>query len=147
MLALFKAIKKEFTDPAGSLYNRATGGVYRDRRPERKSTDAAITYPYVTIQIESAPKRMSFGSGNSTADVAVRFIVTATGATGDADAGSLAESIETLLRDRILTLDTGQMINSVSMHDPYPLPLQRGIGANTGDINEWLVTLVFSVRN
>lgn len=147
MLALFKAIKKEFTDVSGSLYNRAGGGVYLDRRPERQAGDPPITYPYVTVQIESAPKRMSFGSGNSTSDVAVRFITSATGAGGNSDAGELAELIESTLRDRVLTLSAGQMINCVSMHEPYPLSLPRGVATNTGDVFEWLVTLVFSVRN
>jgi hypothetical protein len=147
MLSLFKAIKKEFTDPAGSLFGQADGGIYRDRRPERKSGHPAIVYPYVTVQIESAPKRMSFGSGNSTSDVAVRFIVTASGTSADADAGTLAELIERTLRDRILTLDSGQMINCISMHEPYSLPLQRGLGSNEGDVWMWLATLVFSVRN
>ena len=147
MLSLFKAIKTEFNDPASPLYQQVTGGIYRDRRPERQAGDPPIDYPYVTVQIESAPKQMSFGSGNSTADVAVRFIVSAAGASGDADAGTLAELIERTLRDKILTLTAGQMINCVSMHEPYSLALPRGVAINLGDVWEWLVTLVFSVRN
>lgn len=143
MLALLTAIESQFTT-AGAIKTAFPGGAFADRHPERQPGGPAILYPYASIQTPESPKQMYFGTGNSRSDTAVRFIVCAD---TDVAAGSAAELLEASLMNLVLTLSTGQMVNCVSMHDPRRMPLAKGVGENGADIWQWLVTLVYSVRN